>query len=117
MVESMFDLMVFSLACFRLTRLLVYDKITSFIRKPFFEEEKGEENGQQVTYIVPRKTGIRGWIGELLNCYWCTGIWMAIFIMTLGHFFPTCSSLFIMVLAIAGLASIIETIVQRFISE
>ncbi|GAE93478.1 hypothetical protein JCM21714_2563 [Gracilibacillus boraciitolerans JCM 21714] len=36
-----------SLATFRLTRLIIYDKITAFIRAPFFEME---ENG----YLIAR---------------------------------------------------------------
>lgn len=32
-----FEFVLISLASFRLTRLLIYDKITSFIRRPFHE--------------------------------------------------------------------------------
>ncbi|TYR79490.1 DUF1360 domain-containing protein [Priestia megaterium] len=103
-------LVLFILATFRLTRLIVFDKITAFIRKPFHEivEEKDEE-GNDVTYLKIKGTGLRKWIGELLSCYWCTGMWCAIAIyfsyVTIPHIaFPA-----IAVLAIAGCAGIIES--------
>ncbi|MGM9923940.1 MAG: DUF1360 domain-containing protein [Bacillus sp. (in: firmicutes)] len=116
MVYSMFDLLLLSLASFRLTRLIVYDKITAFIRKPFFKEvDEKNEKGEIETYIVPKKGGIVGFIGELLNCYWCTGVWVAIFIVGSSYFFAYWSMPVIVVLAVAGVASILETIIQRFL--
>lgn len=117
MDTNILELLLFSLASFRLTRLLVFDKITAFIRKPFFEEMEVEENGKMEIYIVPKKTGLKGWIGELLNCYWCTGIWMAIFIVLSNMVWPQWASPVIIILAVAGLGSIIETAIQRAITE
>lgn len=118
MIDSVLDFILLSLASFRLTRLIVYDKITAFLRKPFFEEEyEKNENGVIETYIVPKKKGIKGFIGQLLNCYWCTGVWMAIFIVCLSYFFPYWSGPVIIVLAVAGLAAILETLVQHYIDE
>ena len=109
-----FYFFVVGLAVFRLTRLIVYDKITHFIRKPFMQElEELNEDGEKEIYYVPMDKGIRGWIGELLNCYWCTGIWMTIFILLLYWLIPFFANVFIFGLAIAGFAAIIETIVQR----
>lgn len=113
MVESVLDFVLLSLASFRLTRLIVFDTITAFIRKPFFEEV--EE--QNEIYIVPKKSGIKGWIGKLLDCYWCTGMWMAIFLVVCYYLWPFWSHLVIVILAVAGLAAIIESIVQRLIAN
>ena len=117
MDTTIMELLLFSLASFRLTRLLVFDKITAFIRKPFFEEMEVEEDGKKETYIVPKKKGLKGWIGELLNCYWCTGIWMTIFIVISYMVWPGWAGPAIIILAVAGLASIIETGIQRAIKE
>ncbi|MEH6943485.1 DUF1360 domain-containing protein [Bacillus sp. JJ722] len=118
MIDSLLDFILLALASFRLTRLIVYDKITSFLRKPFFEEEDGKnEKGEIETYIVPKKKGIKGFIGQLLNCYWCTGVWIAIFIVCLSYFFSYWSGPVIVVLAVAGLAAILETLVQHYIDE
>ncbi|MEH7255563.1 DUF1360 domain-containing protein, partial [Neobacillus niacini] len=40
---DLFTFILLALASFRLTRLIVFDKITEFIRQPFFDEIK-EEN-------------------------------------------------------------------------
>lgn len=118
MIDQPLEFILLSLASFRLTRLIVYDKITAFLRKPFFDEvEEKNEKGEVEIYIIPKKSGIKGWIGELLSCYWCTGIWSAIIIVAALFFFPYWSNPVIVVLAVAGLASLIETIVQRLLVE
>ncbi|WP_019240532.1 MULTISPECIES: DUF1360 domain-containing protein [Bacillus] len=118
MIENFLDLVLLSLASFRLTRLIVFDKITSFLRKPFFEEvvEKNAQ-GETEVYIVPKKSGLKGWIGELLSCYWCTGVWITMFIVLISYLIPYWSNPIIVVLAVAGLASLFETVVQFFIRE
>lgn len=115
---SFMELIVLALASFRLTRLVVYDKITNFIRKPFSEEmEEINEHGEIEIYIVPKKGGFRGIIGELLSCYWCTGVWSSIFLIILYWQFPLIANPIILVLAVAGLAALIETIVQRLLND
>ena len=72
-------LALFVFATFRLTRLIVFDKITAFIRKPFHKiVEDQDEQGDTVTYLEIKGKGLQRWIGELLSCYWCTGIWCAV---------------------------------------
>lgn len=114
MIDSMLDFILLSLATFRLTRLFVFDKITHFLRKPFINEyEETLEDGKIETYIEIKGTGIRRIIGELLSCYWCTGVWCAA-IMYAGYltipayFLPT-----ILILSIAGCASFLEAVLLR----
>lgn len=115
---SVMELIVLALASFRLTRLVVYDKITEFIRKPFTEEmEEKNEHGEIEIYIVPRKGGLRGFFGELLTCYWCTGVWSSILLIILYWQFPLIANPIILVLAVAGIAALIETITQRLLNE
>ncbi|WP_459500779.1 DUF1360 domain-containing protein [Bacillus sp. C1] len=107
---------IFALATFRLTRLIVYDKITSFIRAPFIEElEITEPDGTVSTYTKVRGKGLQKWIGELLSCYWCTGIWMSIILLAGHRFVPIVVEPILLILAVAGIAAIIETIVGRMI--
>jgi hypothetical protein len=113
---TILNLLILSLACFRLTRLLVFDKITEFIREPFFNEIKEEnEDGEIEVYYLPKEKGIKKFIGELLSCYWCTGIWASAGIVGIALFYPSLSFPIILVLAVAGFASILESIVQHFI--
>jgi hypothetical protein len=105
-----------SLAAFRLTRLIVYDKITGFIRAPFFErEEKIFPDGTVEEVISFKGNGFRRWIGELLSCYWCVGIWVSILLFTGFYFFSTVFLPIIIILAIAAVAAIIEVVISYFI--
>lgn len=107
------DIALLAIAAFRLTRLLVFDKITEFLRRPFLEEvSEREENGEETVYLVPKGKGFRKWMGELLNCYWCTGIWVSAFLLGAFYYFPSVSVPIILILAVAGIASIIETIIS-----
>ncbi|WP_026583736.1 DUF1360 domain-containing protein [Bacillus sp. J33] len=112
------ELLILSLASFRLTRLIVYDKITEFIRRPFFEEveEKGE-NGETEIYLVIKQGRIRGFFGELLSCYWCTGVWSAALLYASYLFLGEWAVPLLLILTVAGIASIIESLVQRWIGE
>lgn len=113
---SSMELLLISLASFRLTRLIVFDKITEFLRAPFFEEETEiGEDGEEEIYYVPRKEPFRNFFGELLSCYWCTGIWSTLAICMFYFLSPQFATPFILVLAIAGLAAIIETLVQKWL--
>jgi len=115
---SFMEIIVLAFASFRLTRLFVYDKITEFIRSPFFDEvEEKNKNGEIEIYFIPKKAGLRGFIGELLSCYWCTGVWSSLFLITIYLQIPKIANPLIIILAIAGLAAIIETIVQKLLND
>jgi Protein of unknown function (DUF1360) len=94
------------LASYRLTHLIVFDKITEFIRKPFVKKVKVEtENGTE-SKEVPTSM-----FGYLLKCYWCAGVWSAILLGTAYLLFPRVTFVFILIFSIAGGQSIIETFV------
>ena len=108
-----FTFILLGLATFRLTRLLVFDKITAFIRNPFLDEiEEIDENGQTDTFLVPKEGMIKGFFGELLSCYWCTGVWSAIVLCTFYLVYPTLAIPVLLILAVAAVAAIIETLIQ-----
>ncbi len=110
---SVWEFILLGLAAFRITRLIVFDKITEFLRAPFFREveETGPE-GKKTVYLVPYEKGIRKWAGELLDCYWCTGIWISIGLVMFYHFFPEPTFWFVLVFAVAAIAAIIETVIS-----
>ncbi|ATH91856.1 membrane protein [Bacillus glycinifermentans] len=95
------------LASYRLTHLIVFDKITEFIRKPFMKNKKIiDEKGRVDVKKVPKSN-----VGYLLNCYWCAGIWCAI-IIGLGYLLiPKAGTPVIFILSIAGAQAILETFV------
>lgn len=112
------DLVLLSLASFRITRLLVFDRITKFLRAPFFVEvEEINEDGEKELFYVPKKTLIRGFIGEMLSCFWCTGIWISMMVFLSFTLFPTITVPILLIFAIAGLAGILESVVQILINK
>ncbi|MFX3622839.1 MAG: DUF1360 domain-containing protein [Ectobacillus sp.] len=113
--DSWFMLLLFAFASFRLTRLLVYDKITRFVRAPFIDEiEVQEEDGSVATYTKVKGSGLRYWIGELLSCHWCTGVWAAALLLGCYYWFPRLTEPFVFLFAIAGMAAMIETLVSSW---
>ncbi|HBB27207.1 TPA: hypothetical protein DCZ36_01765 [Candidatus Gracilibacteria bacterium] len=93
-----FDFFLLSLATFRLIRLLTYDKITNFIRAYF----------GSIDHPFGRT------VFELLICPWCSGVWSALFLLALFTLFSF-GWLFVLLLAIAGLASFIQVIINGLI--
>ena len=113
---SVFEFILLCLASFRLTRLIVFDTITTFIRKPFHEiSEETNENGVVETYLNIKGTGLKFWIGELLSCYWCVAVWASIFLFFSYIYIPVIAGPLIVILSIAAVASIIEAIVSKLI--
>ena len=87
-----FDALLIALATFRVTRLMVYDKITRWFRDLF----------------------VGGWgpfatIADLLQCPWCIGIWGALVIIFVYSVFPW-GWLFVFFLAMAGAGSLLQVI-------
>ncbi|MCY8678609.1 DUF1360 domain-containing protein [Bacillus haynesii] len=117
MIQSWFLFILFSIAVFRLTRLIVFDTIMAPFRSLFHEEveEKNEKTGEIETYLVMKGKGVRAWIGELLSCYWCTGVWCTAFLLIFYVFVPTIAEWLILLLAIAGFAGVLETIVSKWL--
>lgn len=103
------QLVILMLASFRLTHLIVYDKITSFLRAPFVEEkEEMAENGEIYSTVHIKGSGLRYWIGSLLVCHWCVGIWSTAAIVLIYAWFPAVYPLLV-ILAVAGGASFLES--------
>lgn len=113
---SIFEFTLLCFATFRLTRLIVFDTITTFIRKPFHEliEETNSE-GVVETYLHVKGTGLKYWIGDLLSCYWCVGVWSSIFLFFSYYAFPVIMAPVIIILAVAGVAAFIESIISKII--
>ncbi|QNF28454.1 DUF1360 domain-containing protein [Metabacillus elymi] len=116
MLATWLQLIIFAFASFRLTRLLVFDKITEFIRRPFHKEiEEIGDDGAVEVFIEMKGSGLRAWIGELLSCYWCTGVWCSSFLYGIWIFWPQGGEPLLVILAIAGVAGLIETLVMKLI--
>lgn len=94
---SFLNFLILGLAVFRLTRLFVFDHITEDIRNYFGKFENGAG-----------KT-----ISVLLNCPWCTGIWMALITVFSFYFFPPFSWYAILVIALSGFGTFVDIVSRR----
>ncbi|MCX7861609.1 MAG: DUF1360 domain-containing protein [Bacteroidales bacterium] len=90
---SVFEFIVLTLAAYRLTRLLVYDKVLNFIRDGI--KNSNSENG----FIKSSQ--------YFLTCPWCAGIWMSLFISAF-YLYCDLGKFFAYILAISGVASFIH---------
>ena len=97
-----FTILVF--AAFRLTRLLVYDQVSQFIRDMFLVKSEKKEKGIVYTYRSKPKKGLRRLFADLLGCPWCVGVWISVFTVALYYLLPI-TWYFWLVLAIAGVSS------------
>lgn len=114
MILNWLDLFLLILASFRLSRLIVFDTITEFIRKPFHEiVVETLPDGTTTSYLQIKGTGIRSFFGELLSCYWCMGFWCSLLIVIGYLMFPFFAYPLIIILAVAGAASFLETLLEK----
>ena len=62
------ELPALAAATFTLSKLIVHEKVETWIRQPFVEEGERRPKGRRLRYAV----------GELLTCTRCTGAWSAL---------------------------------------
>ncbi len=87
------DLVLLSLATFRLVRLFTYDHITAFLRDALVSARPG-------TFLATVK--------DLVHCPWCTGVWFG-FLAYVGYSLSRDLLMpLVLVLAIAALASFFQ---------
>lgn len=91
------------LASYRLTHLIVFDKIAEPLRDIFLKKTETETHEIKK---VPKSL-----IGYLLTCYWCTGVWSAILLGLMYIWIPSVAKYIIFILSIAGGQAILETFV------
>ena len=64
------EIPVLAAATFTLSKLIVHEKVESWIRQPFVIEDEGGKR--------PKGRRLRYAVGELLSCTRCTGAWSAL---------------------------------------
>jgi hypothetical protein len=67
------ELPALAAASFRLSKLLVNEKVESWVRRPFVDEENRRPKGSRLRYAV----------GELLLCTRCAGAWSSLGLVAL----------------------------------
>ena len=95
------DLALLGLAAFRAIHLITYDKIFGTVRAAFMDRD-----GARL------KTAERGWrrlVCQFIQCIWCTGMWSALIVVTI-YFLGTWGRYAVIVLAVAGLGSLLQLV-------
>ena len=69
------ELPMLAAATFSLSKLIVHEKVESWIREPFVDDQNGSRR--------PKGRRLRYAVGELLTCTRCTGAWSALSLVAL----------------------------------
>ena len=72
------ELPALAAASFALSKLVVHEKVESWVRRPFVDERRSKPNGRRLRYAI----------GELLTCTRCTGAWSALGLVALRSHAP-----------------------------
>jgi hypothetical protein len=88
------DLAVTGAATFALSKVIARERIGTWVREPFVEEEHGRR---------PRGTRMRHAIGELLTCTRCVGAWSALGLIALRLTSPATGRVLNDVLAVSAM--------------
>ncbi|CAH1215240.1 hypothetical protein PAECIP111891_04236 [Paenibacillus allorhizoplanae] len=103
---NLLTFIILSLAVYRLTHLLVIDKIFEPIRRYFVIRNFASKPFP--TYTVQGGV-LRRFIGKMLVCHWCSGIWVAA-VIAFGFYRPLdIKTSIILTFALASVQSLIET--------
>ena len=81
-------------ATFALSKLLVHEKVETWVRQPFVEET---EDGKR-----PKGRGLRYAVGELLTCTRCSGAWSALALVSLRTHSPELANTVTTVLSVSA---------------
>lgn len=104
---------ILGIATFRLTHLLVFEEITTFLRAPFVDAvNEPDASGRWVKLQYPKPYRLRGFIGALISCPWCTGIWVSTVFVVGWYLFPHIVFPVAVVFAVAGLGVFLEMAAQ-----
>ena len=98
-----FDVIIMTLATWRLIRLFVYDAITKFFREQFWDAKKTKTG-----YVLEKpKSGARRTLADLFSCPWCFGAWAGALVVFLYMLTPL-AQFPILFLAIAAVATFLQ---------
>jgi len=98
-----FQFLLIALAAFRLTHFIVFDKLGYFVRSPFVDEAGRPRYDR----------GLMRKIGEGITCFWCCGVWVSALLLLGFWALPALARPLIVVFAIAGVQSAIESWVRK----
>jgi len=97
------DLPALALATFALADTVVKEKVSTWVRQPFVEEDSEHHPGS------PKGRGMQRAVGELLTCTRCAGTWGALVLVGLRTASPVAGRATTNVLALAGANDLLQS--------
>jgi len=97
------DLPALSLATFALADTVVKEKVSTWLRRPFVEEDDDHHP------LSPKGRGMQRAVGELLTCTRCAGTWGALVLVGLRTASPVAGRATTNVLALAGANDLLQS--------
>jgi hypothetical protein len=94
------ELPAMALATFGLSRIVVHERVVSWLRVPFVREG--------VDGRPPRGHGLRHAVGELVTCTRCTGVWVGAGLVGTRMFAPPLGRVAIATFAAAGANDLLQ---------
>ena len=106
------DALLLAFAAFRITRLVVYDKITRFFREWFVESREVSHEDKVWVEFRPVGHGFRNTMSDLLTCPWCVGLWSGL-ISSYVYFMYPWGWFVILFLAVSGAGSFLQLVANN----
>jgi hypothetical protein len=103
------DIILLSLATFKISWLISKDAVTSFLRAWFTKFEGWAGPGASVSEIG-RGAGLQLAVGELLHCQWCVALWVAVILVFSLLFFPVQTKIVLIIFAILSFSDFLTSI-------
>jgi Protein of unknown function (DUF1360) len=100
------DLVMLGLASYRTGRMVAYDKVFETERMPFAETVPDPTGAGET--VVPKGTGVRYALGELISCPICVGTWIAAILVFGLTILPGPTRMFLKIMSGIGLAELIN---------
>jgi len=97
------ELLVLAMATFTLADVLAKEKISTWIREPFVQEDSDHKP------LRPEGSGLRYAFGELLTCTRCVGTWSALGLVALRTGSPAAGRATARVLALSGVNDLMQS--------
>lgn len=98
-----------ALATYRITHLVVFDRIFMPIRNLFVRREFRSYDGESyIRYTLPGGR-LRRLVGKVLNCPWCASVWIAGGLTALYVYGPAWMTWVYVFLAAAAITGLLET--------
>ncbi len=119
---SPYHFILVSFATFRMTRLLVADHITQWLRDLCMKSVTVKDPLTGAVFVRCEKStkGLRRLISDLLGCPWCMGVWMAmvaivLYYVAVSELFPV-AWIVILVFAIAGAGELVYAVIVALLA-